>query len=36
MKRYEELRKSWLNFTIASTIARKLEQGHDFGGWVTM
>lgn len=34
--RYEELRMQWLNQSIPTIVARKLEASVDFGGWNTM
>ncbi|PVV02036.1 hypothetical protein BB560_003520 [Smittium megazygosporum] len=35
-KRYEEIRKAVVNHTIPATVARKIEQTFDMGGWITM
>lgn len=31
--RYDEIRKIWLNHSIATVVARRLEAGNDAGGW---
>jgi E3 ubiquitin-protein ligase UBR1 len=33
--RYDEIRKLWLNHSVATLVARKLESGNDPGGWNT-
>ena len=34
--RYDEIRKLWLNHSIATVVARKLDAGNDPGGWGTL
>lgn len=33
--RYDEVRKTWLNHSVATAVARKLDSGNDYGGWIT-
>ena len=34
--RYDEIRKLWLNHSIATVVSRKLDAGNDPGGWGTL
>lgn len=34
--RYDEIRKLWLNHSVATYVARRLEMGSDSGGWNTL
>lgn len=35
-KRYEEIRKMWLQHTIPVYVARQIEANYDVGGWITL